>query len=387
MPRTSTIVQVFVASPSDVQPEREALETLISELNGTWSFTTGLMFELVRWETHVTPAMGNDGQSVINEQIGDSYDVFIGILWGRFGTPTPRAMSGTLEEFERAYSRLQAGESGPAIMFYFKEAAIPVPKIDPTQIESVQNFRASLSDKGLYATFDDLAGFQTSVRAHLSLLAQRFARQHPQVRAKGANQDAEMLTTGLSQEDELGLLDYVEICEARIEDMVATMDVISDATARIGGRFEEHTAEMSRMMAAGSPPSTQSAKRVIKRCADDMEAYASTLKSQTPILASHREAAFDALNHSLTLGQEMSAAENSGRGELYEALQRLQGNLIEPTRQMKVFRDTAASLPRMTGDLNKAKRLVVEQIDALVDEFDKTNSTASNVLLSIEQMR
>jgi hypothetical protein len=133
-----------------VQPEREALESLIYEMYQTWGRALGIMFELVRWETHVTPAFGSDPQAVINSQIGDNYDVFIGILWARFGTPTPRAASGTMEEFERAYARVQAGANNPEIMFYFKEAAVPISKIDPEQLKKVQNFRGSLRKKAVF---------------------------------------------------------------------------------------------------------------------------------------------------------------------------------------------------------------------------------------------
>ena len=43
--------------------------------------------------------MGSDPQQIINSQVSDEYDIFIGILWTRFGTPTERAGSGTEEEF------------------------------------------------------------------------------------------------------------------------------------------------------------------------------------------------------------------------------------------------------------------------------------------------
>lgn len=105
MPRESVILQIFVASPSDVSDERELLETVVAQLNQTWSTSLGITFELVKWGTHVHPSFSSDPQAVINEQIGLEYDVFIGIFWGRLGTSTPRAASGAIEEFDRAYSR------------------------------------------------------------------------------------------------------------------------------------------------------------------------------------------------------------------------------------------------------------------------------------------
>jgi hypothetical protein len=48
----------------------------------------------------------------VNAQIGfSSIDLFIGILWKKFGTPTKRGDSGSAEEFEKCY-RLWAETNG-----------------------------------------------------------------------------------------------------------------------------------------------------------------------------------------------------------------------------------------------------------------------------------
>ncbi len=105
MPRKEHIVSVFVASPGDVSDEREKLEEIINNLNIAWSKEQGVRFDLVKFETHSWPGFGEDAQAVINEQIPNDYDIFIGIMWNRFGTPTNRAGSGTEEEFLRAKKR------------------------------------------------------------------------------------------------------------------------------------------------------------------------------------------------------------------------------------------------------------------------------------------
>ena len=93
MAKSQTILQVFVASPGDVDIERKILEDVISEFNLTWSDTNKVRLELLKWETHSHPGFGQDAQDVINQQIGNDYDIFIGIMWGRFGSPTNRSES------------------------------------------------------------------------------------------------------------------------------------------------------------------------------------------------------------------------------------------------------------------------------------------------------
>ena len=62
------LVKVFVASPSDVQDERDQLESVIGEINLTHG-TDDYRLELLTWQTHVVPEMGFEPQDVINRQI------------------------------------------------------------------------------------------------------------------------------------------------------------------------------------------------------------------------------------------------------------------------------------------------------------------------------
>ena len=145
MPKTATILQVFVASPSDVAAEREQLEVLITEMNKAWGRSLGVICELLRWETNVRPAFGAEPQAVINSQIGDDSDIFIGILWSRFGTATSSAESGTIEEFDRAYMRMQ-NVGKPEIMIYFKDTPISPSKLEPADLQKIQIFKNSIGN-------------------------------------------------------------------------------------------------------------------------------------------------------------------------------------------------------------------------------------------------
>ena len=92
MPATIKRIRIFVASPGDVTDERKRLGEIVAHLRTHIAAAHGLDLELVRWETHVRPGVAADAQTVVNPQIG-AYDLFIGILWNRFGTPTGRAES------------------------------------------------------------------------------------------------------------------------------------------------------------------------------------------------------------------------------------------------------------------------------------------------------
>jgi len=158
-------IRLFVASPGDVSAERDSLSKVISEINSTIAPDKGFLLEIVRWETHCQPAMGRP-QGVINAQIGQ-YDIFIGIMWKRFGTPTGAADSGTEEEFRLAYSSWSSQDS-PWIMFYFCQYPfMPRRQEEIDQLSKVLKFREELQGKGLIWEYPSPTEFSDIIRPHL----------------------------------------------------------------------------------------------------------------------------------------------------------------------------------------------------------------------------
>ena len=124
------------------------------------------MLEVVRWETHAHPDMGRAEQLIL-DQIGQ-YDLFIGIMWRRFGTPTGVAGSGTEEEFDHALRAWQ--QSGqPRLLCYFSRALSEPPETvdEATQLLKVTQFRSQVETKGLAWRYHSDADFKDLLREHL----------------------------------------------------------------------------------------------------------------------------------------------------------------------------------------------------------------------------
>ncbi len=165
MDQSMRVVRIFVASPSDVESERVCLMHVVDEINRTWGTEACCHMELVRWESHVAPDMGRP-QEVVNRQI-DPYDIFIGIMWKRFGTPTGEADSGTVEEFELAYTSWRQTHR-PRIMFYFNTALYSLETHEEAdQLSKVLSFRTKLEKHGLVWLYEGVPEFEKAVREHL----------------------------------------------------------------------------------------------------------------------------------------------------------------------------------------------------------------------------
>jgi hypothetical protein len=198
MPQETTKVRLFVASPGDVREERDALRTIVDELNYTIGQKLGFVVELVRWEIHCRPGMGRT-QGLVNGLIG-AYDIFLGIMWNRFGTPTGEADSGTEEEFNLAYKEWERSRR-PHILFYFCQA--PYTHRTREELEQrgkVLEFHSSLKEKGLVWEYESSEAFPDTVRPHLSgLLLDMFSGRIASAAGTEAQERLRQVQEGLNK--------------------------------------------------------------------------------------------------------------------------------------------------------------------------------------------
>ncbi len=157
------------------------MEKVISELNLTHGPVLHYSLELKCWERNVAPGAGRP-QQVINDQIG-TYDIFVGIMWRKFGTPTGVAGSGTEEEFRRAYSAWEQNRD-IVLMFYFcQKPFMPGSLEEIEQIRQVLIFRKELEGKALVWNYNDPECFADEIRKHLCLRLNKMVQE-----AKGLSQ-------------------------------------------------------------------------------------------------------------------------------------------------------------------------------------------------------
>ena len=95
--------------------------------------------------------------------------LFVGVMWNRLGTSTPRSESGTVEEFERAADAL-AHSGRPQIWFYFSDAPTTLQTKDQLeQRMGVVEFRERFQANGLSWSYANSADFNNKFRNQLLL--------------------------------------------------------------------------------------------------------------------------------------------------------------------------------------------------------------------------
>ena len=135
MPYNARVIEVLIASPSDVSTERAIARDEILEWNIVNSRRDETVLLPVGWETHASPEIGRTAQALINETVVDRCDILVAMFWKRIGTPTATAPSGTVEEIRRHV------EHGKLAMVYFCKAEFDRRESVHLQREAVQHFK------------------------------------------------------------------------------------------------------------------------------------------------------------------------------------------------------------------------------------------------------
>jgi hypothetical protein len=397
MPRQETVLSVFVASPSDVDEERNRLEDAIRELNVTWARDLGVRLELIRWETHAYPGFGADAQDVVNSQVPDDFDIFIGLMWYRFGTPTGRAGSGTHEEFLRAKTRFDADPTSLQLMIYFKDEPAPVPpsKLDYGQLAKITDFRNSLGKEGaLYWSYSSPDDFEKFVRLHLTRQVQAWRNRHlaPKELQISANPHSNLTTSNDCElgdgSDDAGVLDLMIQFEDEFASLLEIANRISIATEEIGVKMVERTRETNAFRDGPDATNRKAATRVINRAANDMEQYVFRMDAELPLFSKHLNDGMSAMVKAAAIVVDINL-----QGEDLEqllgnvhAIRSFRDSISTTIDSMSSFRDSVAALPRLTTILNRAKRGVTNVLQRLINEFESAHRMAKEAEATFETM-
>lgn len=164
------ILRLFLGSPGGVAAEREVVRQVVQRLNKLVAPRLGYTIVLYMWEDDA-PAYGRP-QSLINRNL-EECDIFVGILYRRWGIATGEYSSGFEEEFEHAIARRRS-TSSPEVVLFFKDVDAESLEDPGPQLQRVLRFRSEIERTGevLYRTFSEMDEwkdvFTDAILAHVA---------------------------------------------------------------------------------------------------------------------------------------------------------------------------------------------------------------------------
>ncbi|HKP76652.1 MAG TPA: hypothetical protein VJT67_14075 [Longimicrobiaceae bacterium] len=168
----ATVVQVMIASPSDVPAERMVIRNVLAEWNDLNSQKTGIVLLPVGWETHAVPQLGGRAQEFINRDVLARCDLLVAAFWTKLGSPTGDSPSGTVEEIERHVA------AGKPAMVYFSTAPVHLDSVDTEQYQALRQFRSECEGRGLIERYESPTDLHDKLLRQLSrIVDERFSKE------------------------------------------------------------------------------------------------------------------------------------------------------------------------------------------------------------------
>lgn len=169
MPHQTTTVILLLSAPGDIS---EAYISRAFKAINRWNFhyglTSGIQVLPIHWQAHAAPVHGPRTQETLNAQLVDDSDLVIAMFWHRLGSDTGVAVSGTVEELERAAA---AGKSVSVL-----RSVEPLPtNLDLGQYQRLLDYFNSIKANSYYLEFSS----EAELAVHVDTILAKLLRQMP----------------------------------------------------------------------------------------------------------------------------------------------------------------------------------------------------------------
>ena len=391
-----TVLRIFVASPSNLLDERNRLDDVVNEVNSVVTKKTGVRLDLLRYEKEASPDFGEDAQDVINRQIPQDYDIFIGIMWHTVGTSTKRAASGTIEEYEQAKARYDEDPNSVRLMLYFKIATpSSMEDIDPEQYGRVKDFRKRVADEGaFYATFTTTEDFVDKVRISLMRYVLDWDSQ-PKVTTEISLENTSTKSQPIEQcndeqePDDEGIIDLEEIIEEEMASLTTVLNKMSVSIEQIGDSTNARVADVNALASQEEKKlddkerqmKRAKLKRITKDTSGDMKRFVRKMNEDIPLFKQHLNRSLSTLAKAIPIYKEFNEDSTDLKGTVTTLLE-ANSSMLE---SMEGFHDSVVGLPKLSTALARSKREMgrtLQEIIAItkagITSLEEIESTLAN---------
>lgn len=387
---SSQVITIFVSSPSDVVEDRNLVLHEIQSWNQRNAKDRGCFLTALTWEDLVSPDIAESSQDVINVEVGDDYDVFLGLMWGRFGTPTLSADSGTEEEFERALNRKISGDA-LRISFLFRKSDIPMDQIDSDQIAKVRKFQETLGEKGgFYRQYSDereLLSVLTTLFDRIASEKERYTKDRRETPTEVSSSstavesyDSEQhLSDDPKVDHDAGLLDLEDDLLKHTNSFVGELGEWGDQFNKLNGVMRRTTENMNALSQFGQP-NRDAVRHEVELVTSALGEFAAFGKEKISLIEDDLEGMYRTINGVATISHSFNLDDDQV-GQLTDQLDTLHDSVKQADVVLTQYIDVMEALPRIEKGFNRARSGVVvvhkqlrKKLSDFNDRLDKVRS-------------
>lgn len=362
MPTSQTKYTILLSSPNDVSDERQLIETIVAELNKTWGIQNSATIEILSWE-NVPSGIGSEPQDVINKSLGTDWDIYLGIMHTRFGSPTKGFGSGTEEEFERAVEVHEKDKSHKSIMFYFKGGMVDVNAVDTEQLEKVRHFKKRLGDRGIfYHDFPETEQLGSLIRIHLPKVLEELRAAHSASKFLALSPAKMPQPELLASAESPGYLDLAEFFHSGSKALLEILTEMNANSTTLATEMTEATNEVSN---ANQAKDLVQLRKGITLASGAMRRSAGRYADQRRRYVAASTALFETISRMVASGS-LQAHESQGFKTSIAALKSQISNTAEIINSLE---KTLAGLPNFASDFNSARLLFKNELNSMKKEF------------------
>jgi hypothetical protein len=384
-------IKVFISSPSDVAEERRLFKEVVERLNALYiKQRRDVRLTPVDWRMYAYPSAATEyTQATITEQLG-SYDIYVGVMAARFGSPTAKAASGTEEEFNDAYDRFRQEPRSIRIMFYFKDLPSSA-SYDEQQLSQVKAFRKRLRSLQVlewsYSTPDSFTLWLFGHLAHhveewgkswgrVDLPERQVNVSHPQIR----NIEPDNVSPASSPTSHTDNTTSLEP-EQHLADMQVSGQVLSDASKRLTKRVRETNRAFGLL------------QRQIRRAKSDEESTVATTRLRSEVIQyiSWLDAELDVIIPAYTKGiksiiysipswNTLTAADLQRAGGAVTAIMSIEPKLLALQNKIEEGRKAVPRWPSYLEDIKPRAQALLEKMSVDLVQATSFASEATKAL-------
>jgi len=356
-------IKVFISCPGDIIDELNSIRIITEEINKTAGKQNSYNLELLNWKTDTYTQVGSDAQEVINKQLESEYDILVGLLWQKIGTPTKRDKSGTIEEINLAISNKDKEQ-----LIYFKTTPPDnLNLIDIDQLSKINSFKRELSDKGLlYKEFNSISNFESLFRINLTnLIIDKVLSQKQEIEKKlsviqpnDKYSSINDLITEVENKDEsildLDIFELAEETESYINMISSSLNSMTNTITDLATILTKRTEELNRFKKIKDERlKISKAKTIINLLANELDEFNNRINNELPIFSEN----FTEFGHAYSKLMIVAANyDNNDTSELNQSAIEFRDSVEFATEGCASLLREIVKWPPVNSKFNKSKR-------------------------------